>query len=600
MKTNLKGNNYKIIVLLFLFFLLCNFNLNLPVKGEALIPDHSQNSSDPTRFSSIEPIKQSAPLQADSRLAASDNVLEVFSNEWSYSTLGLVYDPSRNTIRYAHESQSSTNTATIYEVDLTPPHSLLSSFALSTINSGWPWQIDNRNGAGYDFITDTYFLPDFSGDLSLSDDNIVEIDPSGNILNAWEMDDDIGSNDSSDGSSIDSIIDIAVVPGDPTRYFVTAAYDGPYVYEVDLIKTGNLWTPSSWSTVEIYTLPELSDNLGIDWDAEHEVFFHSDWNSTTILITDLAMNPITEVASTFDCPGAGGYNSGVTFIEGSDPPEIWVTDFTSDQTTRCNTPFDPPTWEKSINELPWHSDMYLTLETSDILLVEDTITPPMGNLNGFTLLEEWNPDEIGLVDVTITPIEYEQYVSSSSPGAWSIEVPEGIDFGELTISKLFLVQDCNWSETILMENLLFGTSVIGKPVAVVKNQPLLIINSFFDLNVNSGDIAVFILAYENAGGFESNAYLYSEFPPGVTFFGSEPAPDEIGPDGESAVWDLGSLAMGDSGSILVGVQIDPDLPPFSFLEIGAGIFDHADLLDDVTFITFLTMQELYLPFVMGN
>lgn len=600
MKEKLNIIYFKIIVLLFLFFLLCSLDSNSLVKSEALNPGYHQNSPDPTRFTDVEPFKQGAPLHADSRLTSSDNVIEVFTNGWSYSSTGLVFDPLRNTVRYAHESQSNTSNPTIYEVDQAPPHSVGTSFALSAVNSGWPWQVDNRTGVGYNFTNDTYFLPDYNGDLSYADDNIVEIDSSGNILNAWEMDDEVGSNDSSDGSEIDSIIDIAVVPGTPPRYFVTAAYDGAVVYEISLIKTGTLWTPNSWSTVATYTLPEFTDNLGIDWDAEHEVLFHSDWHSTTILITDLAMNPISGVEAAFNCPGAGGYNSGVTYIEGSDPPEIWVTDFSSDQTTRCNTPFDPPDWEKSIDELPWQPDISLSKETGDTLLVEDIITPPLGNLNGFALLEEWNPDELELVDFTISPPEYGQYVSSPSPGTWFFEVPIGVDFGAVTITKWFLVQTCNWSETTLMENLFYGQEVISKPFAVIKNQPLLGINSFFDVNINSGDIAEFILTYENAGGFESQAYILTEFPPGSAFFGSDPAPTEIGTTGQWAKWDLGSLAFGDAGSIVVGVQIDPDLPPFTTLRIEAGIIDHVNLLEDETAIFFRTMQALYLPLVICN
>ncbi|MGC9334148.1 MAG: hypothetical protein ACP5JJ_08375, partial [Anaerolineae bacterium] len=195
-------------------------------------------------------------------VAAPGDAIEVFTNTWSYSTIGLVYDPGRDSLRYAHESQSSTHNPTIYEVDYAT-HGVLGSFALSTRNAGWPWQIDNRTGAGYDFVEDTYFLPDYNGDLSYADDNLVEIDASGTILNAWEMDDEVGSNDSSDGTKIDSIIDIAVMPGDPTRYFVTAAYDGAIVYEIALLKTGTWWTPNSWHTVATYTLPVLVDNLGI-------------------------------------------------------------------------------------------------------------------------------------------------------------------------------------------------------------------------------------------------------------------------------------------------------------------------------------------------
>ena len=153
------------------------------------------------------------------RLNDAGETLEVFTNTWSYNSLGLVYNPSQNQLRYVHESQSSSSNPTIYDVDYYPTHTVQLSLALSALNVGWPWQIDNRTGAGYNADTGTYFLADYNGDLSNADDNIVEINHAGTILNAWEMDDEVGSNDSSDGSEIDSIIDIAVVPGNPTRYF---------------------------------------------------------------------------------------------------------------------------------------------------------------------------------------------------------------------------------------------------------------------------------------------------------------------------------------------------------------------------------------------
>jgi len=165
---------------------------------------------------------------------------------------------------------------------------------------------------------------------------IIELNEQGIILNAWEVDDETGNNDSSDCTKIDNIADIAVIPGNPPRYFVTAKGDGGKVYEITLIRGGGWWAPNSWSTVQIYegVIGDLGDNIGIDWDHENERFYHSDLKSSTVLVTDDNMQPIKGIPR-FTCPGQGGFNSGITFIEGSDPPEIWVTDFISNETTRC-------------------------------------------------------------------------------------------------------------------------------------------------------------------------------------------------------------------------------------------------------------------------
>jgi len=524
-------------------------------------------------------------------VTAPGDVLEVFTNTWSYSTIGLVYDPGRASVRYAHESQSSAHNSTVYEVDYAVPHPVLSSFALSTINSGWPWQIDNRTGAGYDFVQDTYFLPDYNGDLSYADDNIVEIDANGTILNAWEMDAEVGSNDSSDGSAIDNIIDIAVVPGTPPRYFVTAAYDGAVVYEIALIKTGTWWTPNSWHTVATYTLPLLGDNLGIDWDAEHEVLFHSSWDTTTILITNLGMNPITEVAATFDCPGAGGYNSGVTYVEGSDPTEVWVTDFSSDQTTRCETPFLkealPPGWDKWVDGQPWFDGLVLPKQTGQMFEVTDVIT----SVEALTLTESWNPDHLELVNVEVLP---PVGTAITGTGSLEIRVPAGPP-ERVTVLKLFRVLPCNWTDTVLEEYLVVegGPPFVPRLVHIEKQLPVLEIDSAYEPEVLAGSVASFTLSYANTGGFENDVWISNTFPMTVPFVYAQPFPDAVGPGGSWARWDIGDLAQGQEGNIDVYVLIDETVPTSRTITIWDGIFDHMDVLRDETFIEFHANQQAF-------
>jgi hypothetical protein len=521
--------------------------------------------------------------------------IEVFTNTWSYSTLGLVYDPGRDLVRYAHESQSSSHNPTIYDVEYPVIHTVAFSFALSTVNGGWPWQIDNRDGAGYDFVEDTYFLPDYNGDLSYADDNIVEVDANGKILNAWEMDDEVGSNDSSDGSEIDSVIDIAVVPGSPTRYFATAAYDGNLVYEIELAKTGTWWTPNSWRTVATCTVPSLSDNLGIDFDAQNEVLYHSGWHTTTIVVTDLAcengqpMNLATDDTGApiepFDCPGAGGYNSGVTFIEGSTPPEVWVTDFSSDKTTRCEAPGGEapitPGWDKWIDGLSWKPDLVITRQTSDTVMVTDVITA----VEPFTLTESWDPDRLSLVDWDVFPP-----VGQVVLGIGRLDVigPAGPP-EVVTITKWFHVEPCDWLTTTLREDLIIeGEPVLAetRPAIVEKIPPDLGIDSFFDVEVYPASIVSFTLVYSNAGGFENDVWISNTFPISAPFAYAEPFPDLVGPGGLWTRWDVGGLATDDWGEIVVYVYISETLPTSTTVEIWDGIFDHMDVLWDETWIRY--------------
>jgi len=531
-------------------------------------------------------------------VADAGDTLEVFTNTWSYSTLGMVYDPSRDYVRYAHESQSSTHNPTIYDVENPPTHTLLFSVALSTQNSGWPWQLDNRTGVGYDADTDTYFLPDYNGDLSYADDNIVEVNVDGTILNAWEMDDEVGSNDSADGSEIDSIIDIAVVPGSPTRYFAAAAYDDNLVYEIALTKTGTLWTPNSWRTVATYTLPiwdPTNDNLGIDYDAENEILYHSSWDTTTLLLTDLNMNAITEFSPTFDCPGAGGYNSGVTFIEGSDPPEVWVTDFSSDQTTRCEAVGETPmsiTWDKWIDDTPWDPDVTYIRETTDTLKVVDVLTAAQP----LQLTDLWDPTRLELVEYETDPA-----VGSIVTGVHFLEwnLPPTPDV--VTITKWFRVAPSTWSTALLSESLrlLDGTLEASRPITIEKRQPELYLYNDHPAQATAGSVTTYTLTYENVGGYENDVEIRSHFPITAPFLYADPYPTHVG--GGTAIWEIGDVpGDGVTGTVDVFVQIMPTVEPTQTVEIGSEIRNHMNQVKDRTVVTYNVEDPPPLEWMWGK
>jgi uncharacterized repeat protein (TIGR01451 family) len=299
-----------------------------PTPGRLLTAEGA--SREPRALSSDE--QDEAPLTIPAS-APPGTVLETFANAWDTSAMGLVYDTDLGVVRYAHES----NTVDIWDVMYPAPHSPVGSLLLSVVNPGWPSSLDYRNGIAYDPNANTYFLPDYLGDGGINaDDNIVEILPNGTIVNAWET---YGAdNDSYDGSLISPIKDIAVVPGASVRYLATALEGSSTVYEIDLIKTGTWWSPLTWGTVQTCTVPGLVDNAGIDYDAEHGLLYHSDNASTNIVVTDLDCH----VVDAFTCASGGTFNGGVTYVEGKNEPEIWVTDWGSNTTTRCAASSTPP------------------------------------------------------------------------------------------------------------------------------------------------------------------------------------------------------------------------------------------------------------------
>ncbi len=544
----------------------------LPLEPEpaTIVPDPDPPPPSNTRISPPVP-RESTLSRAPGGIQTTSFV--TFTNTWAYNTIGLVYNPAQGIVRYAHESQSSTHNPTVYDVDYLS-HSPVFSFALSTVNSSWPWQIDNRTGAGYDFVRNTYFLPDYNGDLSYADDNIVEVTPNGVILNAWEMDDEVGSNDSSDGSVIDSIIDIAVVPGSPTRYFVSAAYDGSVVYEIELIRTGTWWTPNSWRTVATYTIPGLTDNLGIDYDAQNEVLYHSDWDTTTIVVTDLGCNELAR----FDCPGAGGFNSGVTFIEGSDPPEVWVTDFSSDQTTICPSPYGgqgpEPGWGKLVlgplGPEPWYPGLTLQTQTSDTITIIDVITAT----EAFTLTELWDPAHLQLLNWRVDP---PVGTVVTGTGMLQIIVPPGPPL-VVEVTKWFHVEPCTWITTTVEEVLRIGDLVFPvRSFTVEKLAPILWITSDYSPPVFAGTVSTFTLIYSNTGGYEHDITVANTFPITTPFVFSEPPPTIVHPDGR-VEWRVGDLATGVNGTIDVFFLIDESIVPSTTFGIWGGIYNHVDEL----------------------
>lgn len=248
--------------------------------------------------------------------------IETFPHTWAINAVGLAYNPETDYSRYVHEGSGP---YFIHDVAYPVPHPVLHSFNLSDVNPGWSnW----RTGVGYDYAAGHYFITDYGGGGGRND-NIIEIEPTGRVINAWETTG--ASNDSYDSSAIGYIVDIAVVPGAPDRYFATALFDGGTVYELDLLKRG-LFVANTWGTVMTCTVPGLGDNAGIDYDAQNGVLYHSSWDNDTVVVTDLRCNTLV----TFTCTnGSSGFNSGVTFIEGKWPPEVWVTDYNSSRTARC-------------------------------------------------------------------------------------------------------------------------------------------------------------------------------------------------------------------------------------------------------------------------
>jgi hypothetical protein len=463
------------------------------------------------------------PVTQGQHVDMAGEVIETFPNPIG-DVVGLAYNYW--SVRYAAESQPA---PTIWDLEYPPPHNISGSFNFSVVNPGWPVSLDNRDGMDFDSDTGLYLAPDYNGDLSLRDDNLVEFDETGVILNAWELD-GVG-NDSYDGSSIDQVIDIASAPTpDGTRYFVTALGDGSVVYEVDLIRAG-WFVDDTWGTIRTCTVPGLGDNTGIDYDEQNGYLYHSDWNSDLIVVTDLDCH----VVSAFSCPSPDHMNTGVAYIEYSDPPEIWVTDWSSGKTTRCEA-------YPSFKLYEWW----------------DALTPALSLLD--------------------SDASYGVVITDTGTVRWSGYITQSLD---VSITKWYLTEPCTWTTTYLGEYLVLNGGLGDyREINVEKLQPDLWIDGAVASPVWGGQTANFTLSFGNNNGYENDVMVRNEFPPEALFAYAFPPPTRFDPVGTWAEWDVGDLAMDAEDSINVTVLIEPDLPISTTFEVWDGIYNHVDELMD--------------------
>ena len=234
-----------------------------------------------------------------------------------------------------------------------------------------------------------------------------------------------------------------------------------------------------------------------------------------------------------------------------------------------------PDWRKWVNGIAWSQGMAITVETSDTIKVVDVVTTlPNESLK---LVEEWTPGELKLLDLQIQP---GGSAHSVEIGKVTWQVPEGRS-QTYTMTKWFHVEPCTWTETVLLEELSVpGQSLGQRPVTVKKVAAALWIDSDYEESVRPGDVATLVLHYGNAGGYENAVWIRNNFAPEAPFAWSDPPPDVIGPGRLMARWNVGDLANGDAGEILVAIAVSETASSPSTIEVWDGIYDHVNVVRD--------------------
>jgi hypothetical protein len=242
-------------------------------------------------------------------------------------------------------------------------------------------------------------------------------------------------------------------------------------------------------------------------------------------------------------------------------------------------------WDKWIEDQPWWEGISITVETSDTITVADVVTSAVP----FVLVESWDPSQLAFLTHMLTPTWAGNVLIGLDSLTWNVPF---VPTQAMTLTKLFHVEPCTWTQTILTETLYPesgpGLSII-RPVIINKLQPVLHITASAPAQVRAGQPATFTLFYSNTGGREDRISITNTFPLSAPFARSDPWPDAQDPSGLWAWWNLGTLTGGVASRIMVTVDVTAALPTSSTVVIWDGIYDHVgQLMDQVT----ITMHVL--------
>ena len=396
-------------------------------------------------------------------------------------------------------------------------------------------------------------LPDYDG--------VTNIDPSNDLSDRDEGDDGVlpGSMNLNNCAPSDFWVEVNIVGGPATRYLNTW-----FDWNLDGNWDGWLICPGGVKVYE-WAVQNYTITLG---NGKHFI-------PVPAFIAGRTLNPDSQWMRVTLSRQPAPLNPGTGTPDGRGPEAGYEFGETEDYNLEYRGP-PPVGWEKWVNDVHWPEGMSVSVETSDTIKVVDVI-----NTNEFLdveLVEKWDPFHLRLIDVVP---EGGQVITGTGVLTWYL--PEG---GEvMTLTKFFHVEPCEWEYTILEE-------VIDEPDFLPMSRPVIInkipaelhIDSVYNTEAYAGGISNFTLVYSNTGGYENGVWIHNIFPPEALFLSSTPAPDHVAADGSEAIWLLGDLATGFTGSIDVQVAVTDSLEVSSTIEIWDGIFNHAETLADETVI----------------
>jgi hypothetical protein len=283
----------------------------------------------------------------------------------------------------------------------------------------------------------------------------------------------------------------------------------------------------------------------------------------------------------FDCPEIGDHEAGLQIVHG-DP---------------CQPPIEvpivlhcPADWRKWVNGDEWTPEIEVTVDTSDTIQIQDVLSTSVG----FDLNEFWDPSRLSLLDYD--SIGGDVTVEDGS-FLWSAASPSG----PMTLTKVFHVEPCTWTETTISEELLIGGLGFARSVPIFKTPPVLWIDGPGTVGFEAGEVVSFTLLYGNLGGYENGVMVRGEFPDAAPYVGSDPSANAVGPGGAWAEWNVGDLAKNLEAGIEVAVATAGELPSCARLPVFGRIHNHVDQPVGEVLVDLLHVPcQIYVPLVVKN
>jgi len=154
----------------------------------------------------------------------------------------------------------------------------------------------------------------------------------------------------------------------------------------------------------------------------------------------------------------------------------------------------------------------------------------------------------------------------------------------VTLTKEFHVRGGAWTESPLHEELFVeGEFWQERPLLLRKAPPDLRLTAAYEpQEAFAGERVTYTLFYENVGGYVNDAWVTSTFPisaPIVHTVADPPVPQQIGPQGLWARWDVGALETHEGGAITVSIALSEVLQPYEVVHTYNYIYDQVDTID---------------------